>query len=251
MKKWNNREFPSEWHKYPYHEGEFMGQPYILVCPKDVPANGKWVLKTEYFGAFPETEFALLERGYHVAHIHNVSRWCPDEVTETQAAFVHFVHSQFNLSETCVPIGMSCGGMQAIFLAAKYPETVSCMFIDSPALNFLSSPFGFGKKNPNDTVALTKEFIAHRNIDEIAILSFRHHPLDYLPQLVENKIPTIMVVGACDTALPYEENGLLLKEAYEKAGNILETYVCPGRGHHPHGLEDNTPIVSFIERYSK
>lgn len=248
MKQWNNREFPAEWHKYPYHEGEFMGQPYIVVCPKDAPANGKWALKTEYFGAFPETEFALLERGYHVAHIHNISRWCPDTVTETQAAFVDFVHSQFGLSETCVPVGMSCGGMQAIFLAAKYPEKVSCMYIDAPVVNLLSCPFGLGNKT---TPSMTDEFIAHRKMDLVQMLSFRHHPLDYLPRLVDNKIPTIMVVGESDTVVPYEENGLLLKEAYEKAGNILETYICPGRDHHPHGLADSTPIVSFIERYSK
>ena len=60
-----------------------------------------------------------------------------------------------------------------------------------------------------------------------------------------------MVVGDSDTVVPYEENGLLLKEAYEKAGNILETYIVPGKDHHPHCMEDNTPIIHFIEKYSK
>ncbi|MBE7062646.1 MAG: alpha/beta hydrolase [Ruminococcaceae bacterium] len=236
------------WKGFSFVEGTFMGRNYVLVLPEEGTANGKWILKTEYFNAFPEVEISLLNKGWHVAHINNVSRWCPDEVTETQAAFVDHIHKTYGLCEKCVPVGMSCGGMQAIFLAAKHPETVSCMYIDAPVVNLLSCPFGLGNKT---TPSMVDEFIQHRKMDKIAMLSFRHHPLDYLPQLVKNKIPTIMVVGDSDTVVPYEENGMLLKEAYEKAGNILETYICPGKDHHPHGLPDNTPIIEFIEKYSK
>lgn len=49
----------TQWNGYLVNEGIFMGQPYIVVCPKTGTANGKWVLKTEYFGAFPKTELAL------------------------------------------------------------------------------------------------------------------------------------------------------------------------------------------------
>ena len=60
--------------------------------------------------------------------------------------------------------------MQAIYLAAKYPEKVSCMYLDAPVVNFLSCPFGFGKA----TAELPREeFIEARGIDEIEILSFR------------------------------------------------------------------------------
>ncbi len=245
---WCKDEGGKTWKGYSIIEDTFMGREYVLVLPKEGTANGKWILKTEYFNAFPEVEIAFLEKGWHVAHIHNVSRWCPDEVTDTQAAFVGQIHKTYGLCEKCVPVGMSCGGMQAIFLGAKYPETISCMFIDAPVVNLLSCPFGLGNKK---TPSMVDEFIQHRKMDKIQMLSFRHHPLDYLPQLVENKIPTIMVVGDSDTVVPYEENGLLLKEAYEKAGNILETYIVPGKDHHPHCMEDNTPIIHFIEKYSK
>ena len=248
MKQWNGEEFLVEWHGYAFYEGLFMGQNYVVVCPGDDTANGKWVLKTEYFGAFPETELALLKMGYHVAHVKTTARYCPDSVTEMQAAFVDFVHENYGLSKQCIPVGMSCGGMQAIYLAAKYPEKVSCMYLDAPLVNFLSCPFGLGKA----TAQLPwEEFIATRGIDEIEILSFRKHPLDFIPNLTENNIPIVLVAGDSDTVVPFEENGKLVKDAYEKAGCTIEVYIKPGGDHHPHGLDNVLPIVNFIEKYSR
>jgi len=249
MKTWNNREFPAEWHKYPYHAGEFMGQPYIVVCPKDVPANGKWILKTEYFGAFPETEFALLERGYHVAHVHNISRWCPDEVTETQAAFVDFVHSRFGLSKTCVPVGMSCGGMQAIFLAAKYPETVSCMFIDAPVLNYCDFPGRLG--NTSCEKVWENEFLkTYPGMTRAKLLDFPHHPMNMANILIENKIPIIMLYGTEDSTVIYNENGAFFEEAYKETPELLTVVKREYQGHHPHGIPQNPEIiVDFILKH--
>ncbi|MBE7025076.1 MAG: hypothetical protein E7408_03360 [Ruminococcaceae bacterium] len=236
------------WKGFSFIEDTFMDRNYVLVLPKEGTANGKWILKTEYFNAFPEVEIALLNKGWHVAHINNVSRWCPDEVTETQAAFVGHIHKTYGLCEKCVPVGMSCGGMQAIFLAAKYPETVSCMYIDAPVVNLLSCPFGFGKKT---APSMTEEFIAARGMDSISILSFRDHPLDYLPRLTAQDIPTVLVSGDSDSVVPFEENGKLFADAYTAAGRTLETYIKPGGDHHPHGLPDISPLVAFIEKYAK
>lgn len=246
MKQWNGEEFTTDWHGFSFCEGEFMGRPYVVVKPKPGTANGKWVLKTEYFGAFPETELALLARGYHVANVKTKTRWCLDEDTEAQAAFVDFVHKEFGLSEKCIPVGMSCGGMQAIFLAAKHPDKVSCMYLDAPVVNYLSCPFGFGKKT---TPSLAEEFINARGIDAISILSFRHHPLDFFSALTAQDIPAILVSGDSDTVVPFDENGRLLQDAYTKAGRTIETHIKPGGDHHPHGLPDCSPIVDFIEKY--
>ncbi len=248
MKQWNGEEFTTDWYGFSFSEGEFMGRPYVVIKPKPGTENGKWALKTEYFGAFPETELALLERGFHVAHVNTKTRWCLDEDTEAQAAFVDFVAAEFGLSGKCVPVGMSCGGMQAIYLAAKHPEKVSCMYVDAPVVNFLSCPFGFGKKT---TPSMTEEFIKARGMDAISILSFRRHPLDYLPALTVHNIPVLLVSGDSDTVVPFDENGKLLKDAYETAGCIIETHIKPGGDHHPHGLADCSPIIDFIEKYAK
>jgi len=249
MTRWNGDEIINEWLGYPAKCGEFMERKYIVVSPGN-KGNGKWLLKPEYFGALPETELALLKRGYHVAHIKNKTRWCLDEDTEAQAAFVNFVAEEFGLSTQCIPVGMSCGGMQAIYLAAKHPEKVSCMYIDAPVVNFLSCPFRFGRETESAMPAMAEEFIKARGIDSVSILSFRAHPLDYLPTLTSHNIPVLLVSGDSDSVVPFEENGKLLQDAYTLAGRTIETHIKPGGDHHPHGLPDCLPIVEFIEKYS-
>ena len=51
-----------EWRGFQGYEFEFEGLPAKLIKPNCEP-NGKWLLKAEYFDAFPETEIELLNRG--------------------------------------------------------------------------------------------------------------------------------------------------------------------------------------------
>lgn len=75
------------WHGFKKTEFEFGGKNAKLVAPNTEP-NGKWALKTEYFGAFPETEIELLSRGWHIAFNQNENRWATDHVLEKKAEFI-------------------------------------------------------------------------------------------------------------------------------------------------------------------
>lgn len=99
----------------------FEGKDAVVVFANTQNRSNKWLLKTEYFGAFPELEVMMLKKGYNVAHVENTSRWCLEEDTERQARFCKCLHDAYGFAEKCVPVGMSCGGMQAIFLAAATP----------------------------------------------------------------------------------------------------------------------------------
>ena len=137
----------SIWCGFEMIEFEFNGKGAKLVCPNNSRADRKWLLKTEYFGAFPNFELAMLERGYYVAHVQNTTRWCLPEDTDRQAAFCKFLHCEFGLANSCMLVGMSCGGMQAVYLAAKYPHFVSAVYLDAPVLNLLSCPCSVGREN--------------------------------------------------------------------------------------------------------
>ena len=247
MKQCNGEKIRDNWHGFSFEAGEMMDREYIVVFPKLGTENGRWAIKTEYFGAFPETEIELLRRGYHLCSIKTKTRWCLDEDTEAQAALARYMHEKFGLSEKGVPVGMSCGGMQAIYLAAKHPELVSCMYMDAPVVNFLSCPAALGSAK----VSIMDEFSKARGMNLCDLLSFRAHPLDFIPALTAAKIPVVLVSGDSDTVVPFDENGKLLQNAYEKCGVVMETHIKPGGDHHPHGLSDITPIVDFIDRYSK
>ncbi len=231
------------WNGYRIEKTEFMGKELITVFP-DRP-NGRWVLKTEYFGAFPSAELELLRQGYHIFHITNETRWHVWSDTERRAKLAEYVRTEYGLSQKCVIVGMSCGGMQGIYFAANYPEYVSCMYLDAPVVNLLSCPAGIGKA----IQTMLDEFIAAKGMDMTALLSYRDHPLDYIPLLTSHNIPIILVAGDRDTVVPYDENGIHIDTAYRAVGNIIETIIKPGCDHHPHGLEDNTPIIEFINKY--
>lgn len=238
--------FMNNWNGFKCEEFDFKGRNAIAVLPEN--PNGSWLFKTEYFGAFPDLEIEMLKRGFAVLHVNNITRWNKHpEDTDIKAQFADFASKKYNLKKTCVPVGMSCGGMQAIYFAAKYPEYVSAMYLDAPVINLLSCPAGLGGKA---TDALYAEFQAATGMSISKLLSFRNHPLDHFEALVENDIPVFLVAGDSDGTVPFEENGALLDEYYKKHGGKIETVVKPGCDHHPHGLSDNTPIIEFILKYA-
>ena len=174
-------------------------------------------------------------------------RWCPEEDLDRKKRFVDYISKEFGLYEKCVPVGMSCGGLIGSKFAAKYPECVSCLYLDAPVMNFLSCPAGIGVAENS----LYEEFYKATGITLSQLISYREHPIDKMHLLLENKIPVVMVYGDSDTVVPYVENGALLEKFYKENGGIIEVYGKEGCGHHPHGLEDNTPIINFVEKYSK
>lgn len=221
------------------------GREYTIVLPEKGTENGHWVLKTEYFDAFPTVEVELVRRGYHLAHVKNITRWHKPEDTDARAELARYMHENYGVREKCVIVGMSCGGMQGIYFAAKYPQYVSCMYLDAPVVNLLSCPADLGKA----AGGMFEEFEQHTGIGKTELLSYRKHPLDYIPALVGHNIPVILVAGDSDRTVPFDENGILLERAYEAAGCTIKTIIKPNADHHPHGLEDSTPILEFIEKY--
>ena len=234
------------WYGYPLVRSELDGREVTLVRPNGV-SNGKWLLKTEYFGAFPAFEVEMLARGWHVAHIRNITRWNLPEDTDAKALLVRHLHEKYGLEEKCVPVGMSCGGLQGIHFAAKYPQYVHCLYLDAPVVNLLSCPAGYGMAQTD----AMEEMLAALHLTRITLLSYRDHPLDRLPALVESRVPVVLVSGDSDRTVPYEENGALLAQAYADTGIPFELHLKPGGDHHPHGLEDNAPLIEFVEKYSR
>ena len=209
----------------------------LVVFPEEGTANGRLILKSEYWDAFPETEIELVKLGFHLCFIKNVNRWGTEDVIDTQARFVRFVAEKYGLQQKVVPVGMSCGGLIATKFAAKYPELVSCLYIDAPLLDICS----------NGNPPSVSEVLQVLNMADFSELeNYKQMPIHKIPLLVEYKIPVIMVVGDSDIIVPYERNGALLEKAYKEAGLEIEVYSKPGCGHHPHGLEDCKPILDFI-----
>jgi pimeloyl-ACP methyl ester carboxylesterase len=235
----------TDFHGFKQIEFEFDYKKAILVFPKTPRKDKKWCFKTEYFGAFPSFQIEMLEKGYYVANIQNETRWCLESDTERQANFAEFLHTEFGLCEKFMTIGMSCGGMQSVYLAAKHPEHVAAIYIDAPVINYLSCPCGVGDADD----AAYKEFVNATGLTIKDLINYRKHPQDYIPKLIENKIPMFLIAGDSDNIVPFDENGIHLVDAYNKAGLEYSFVIKKGCNHHPHGIDDNTPLFEFVEKY--
>ena len=222
----------------------------IIVYPDDEKKNSRLAIKTEYWGAFPEAvEISLLNEGFHLCYIKNDTRFALNDDLDRKARFIRFVSEKCKLNSKCVPVGMSCGGLIAIKLAARYPELIECLYVDAPVINYMSWPCGFGIAT--NTGFDIKEIFSALKIGSISeLLSYREMPLDKIPELIKAKIPVIMVSGDSDTVVPYCENGILLERAYKDAGLEIEVYIKPGGDHHPHGLPSPKPILDFIMKHT-
>lgn len=220
------------------------GREAFLVLPK-IEKNGKWLLKTEYFGAFPDFEIEMLKRGYSLAYVSNSTRWHRESDDDAKAELAVRLQKEFGLSDKCMPVGMSCGGMHAVYFAAKYPEYVAALYLDAPVLNLLSCPCGVGE----GTDEMYGEFLRDRGITVSQLINYRSHPIDKVPALIMNRIPVFLVCGDSDGVVPYPENGEILAQMYENSGVPFEKVVKPGCGHHPHGLSDLKPLIDFAEKY--
>ena len=235
----------SDWYGFQRLDFTIEGRNAILVCPETPDPAGRWLLKTEYFGAFPAFEIEMLKRGYHLAFVSNITRWHVDEDSHARARFCRFLTKEFGLHEKCVPVGMSCGGLLATYFAAFYPELVGVLYLDAPVLNYLSCPCAVGGSDPT----MYEEFVRHKGMTIHDLINYRNHPIDQVGKLMAAGLPVALVCGDSDTTVPYIENGLAFSNMYKASGLPFFEVLKPGCAHHPHGLEDQTPLIEFVEAH--
>lgn len=235
----------SIWNGFKRVDFTFEGMDAIIVFPDDSNKTDKWLFKTEYFNAFPGAEIRMLQEGWHLTYVKNRSRWGLEEDIDRKKRFADFLKEEISLYKKCIPVGMSCGGMIAVYFAAKYPEYVSALYLDAPVMNFLSCPacFGIAKEN------MMEEFIRDRKMSISELICYRDHPMDKVPLLAENNIPVLLIYGEEDSVVPFCENGKCLVDYYIAHGKMIEAIGKKNCDHHPHGLDDTTPIMDFMMKY--
>ncbi len=240
-------EITSDWNGFESIEFKFEGRDAVVVFPKAPCEGKKWLIKTEYFGAYPDFEIHMIERGYHLAYVANGSRFMLPGDVEIKARFADYLAERFGFNRKCFPVGMSCGGLHAVYFAAQYPEYVAAMYIDAPVMNLLSCPLALGRERYFAEDELERE----TGITLSELLNYRNHPIDKKEYLLKAGIPILMVSGDSDTIVPYNENGKQLTDYYRANGGTIVEIIKPGAGHVPHGLSDDSPIIDFAEKYYK
>ena len=238
------------WHGFRRHLFTVDGCPAWVVEPKQALPGRSWSWCLEFPDAFTErcAAPALLEKGFHHAHIAVGNTFgCPAALKHFDAFYASLVAQ--GLGPKPALIGISRGGLYAYRWAAGQPERVSVIYGDAPVCDFKSWPAGRGRGqgSPADWQALQKSYAF---ADEAAALAYPGNPIDTLAPLARAHVALIHVVGDADPVVPVEENTALIEARYRKLGGTIEVIHKPGVGHHPHGLDDPTPVVDFILRHA-
>jgi pimeloyl-ACP methyl ester carboxylesterase len=239
----------STWNGFARYDFEIHGKPVLVVTPKSVAAGRPWVWHGEFFGHKPAPDIALLKEGFHVVYLK-----VPDMLGSPKAV-AHWndcyaeMTAKYGLAPKVALVGLSRGGLYCYNWAIANPDKVACIYADAPVCDFKSWPGGKGKGpgSPRDWKLVLDQWGFR---DDAEAVAYKGNPIDNLKPLADAKVPLLHVFGDADEVVPWEENTGLVAERYKALGGSIELIRKPGVKHHPHGLEDSTPIVEFIKKHS-
>lgn len=238
----------SDWCGFERCDFKLNGIKCILVKPNCAPDPAKrWYWRARFFGAFPNADWALLKRGWYVAHIEVDELYGSPESNRRFDLLYNFMVSM-GFNRKCVPVGYSRGGLDVYNWAAKNTDKVSCLYLDNPVCDFKSWPGGKGN-GPGSEIAWQNCLKAWGFTEEQA-MAYKGNPVDNLKPIADAGIPVLHLCGDADEVVPPEENTMVVEKRMKELGGNLQVIYKPGAKHHPHCLENPQPIVDFVLKYN-
>ena len=240
----------SKWKGFRRCDFQIEGKSVLVVIPDEPAAGRPWVWHGEFFGHKPAPDIALLKKGFHIVYLK------VPNMLGSPAAVQHWndcyrqMTTVHGLAKKPALVGLSRGGLYCYNWAIANPNSVSCIYGDAPVCDFKSWPGGFekGKGSPRDWKLVLQQWSF--DSDEEA-KAYQGNPVDKLTVLAAAKVPLLHVYGDADDVVPWDENTGVIADRYKALGGNIKLIAKPGVGHHPHGLEDSTPIVEFILKHAK
>ncbi|MEY2599308.1 MAG: hypothetical protein RLZZ142_1567 [Verrucomicrobiota bacterium] len=234
--------------KQPLSLGEHPG---FVMTPKTAAPGKPWVWRTSFPAYHPEVDIALLEKGFHIAHLDVVAMLGSEPALDLMDQFYERVRQDFGLAEKPALEAVSRGGLHAYRYAARHPERIACILADVPVLCLASWPL---KANAGKPVLDALHFYGFPSED--ALRAFRGNPIDLLEPLAKAKIPLRHLISLSDRVVPPEENTLEAQRRLRTLGSDMEVVVIRDpkerlQGHHftvpPEEIERS---ISFILKHA-
>jgi lysophospholipase L1-like esterase/dienelactone hydrolase len=214
-----------------------------VVKPRYAAKGHPWIWRARFWGHEPQTDIALLERGFHVVYCDVAELLGNREAIQTWNRFYHLVNKA-GLAHKAAMEGMSRGGVYVFNWAAENPDKVACVYVDNPVLDLKSWPGGLGRNKPDPGVL--PQMKADYHITTGAQLQqFKGSPVDKVKDIVKGKYPILILCADADEAVPPAENTLLFERKVKALHGQITVMHKPGFKHHPHSLPNPSPIVEF------
>lgn len=235
-------------HGYKGFSFKFRDRNARVVVPKSAAEGHPWIWRARFWGHEPQTEIALLERGYHVVWCDVSELFGNDEALSVWNDFYKML-TRSGLAKKAVMEGMSRGGVYIYRWLSRYPKRVAAVYADAPVLDMKSWPGGKGIGNGNlENWEIFKNSFGLKS--EREAMAFKGNPMDMAAKIAKTGIPLLHVVGDADADVPPDENTNPFEKKIVASGGTIRVIHKPGIGHHPHSLPNPQPIVDFILKAS-
>ncbi len=236
----------SNFHGYQLTSFKLDGVECKLVRPKRIARDAPWVLRARFWGHEPQTDIALLERGFHIAYCDVANLFGSPQAVRRWDAFYEMM-TNAGFSRKVVLEGMSRGGLIIYNWAEQNPEKVACIYADAPVLDGKSWPGGLGKGEGSEVD--WENFKKIYGLDsETSVAAFKGSPINKTKAIAQGGYPMLHVVGTIDTTVPVVENTDAFEKGIKANGGNIKVIYKDSVGHHPHSLQNPTLIVDFILR---
>lgn len=248
-------------HNYPGEKTDFRGYDsyqltskkgkFKIICPKKTAPGKPWIWRSLFWERLPlvrSADLQLVEKGYHVVIVYGDVAGHPSGNANIDAAY-ELVTEEYGFSKTFSMAAISRGNLSLFRWASENPEKVESIYVDNGVCNVASWPAGrlvpgsnsIGSGDKASWEGFKKKFGFKTDAEALA---GKQSPIDLLEPLAKANVPILMMCGTKDTAVPYPENGVIMKERYTKLGGSIEIMEID-KGH-SHGLKDPTRVIEFI-----
>jgi len=231
------------WQGFARQAFEVGGHKGWVVEPATAATGRPWIWRTRFFNAWPGADLALLAQGYHLVSSEVADLYgAPVELALLEVVYAEAV-ARYQLAPQPVLEGFSRGGLSSLHWAIAHPDRTGGLYLDAPVCDIRSWPGNLGT-GPGSAGDWAKCLAAYGLAAETAPAWVP--PYDRLVPLAQARIPILIVAGDADRTVPWTENGARLAASARRLGIAVEVILKPGCDHHPHSLEDVTPIVRFV-----
>lgn len=231
-------------HGFEMKTGQYDSVLFRIVMPRHTARGKPWVWRARFFGHEPQSDIALLERGYHVVYYDVAGLFGAPPAVRRWDRFYAWMQ-QAGLAGKAALEGMSRGGLIIYNWAYSNPGKVCCIYGDAPVLDIRSWPGGkgHGQGSPKEWQQCMQ---VYGFATEEEALSAKVSPLDHAAEIAAMGFPMLHIVGDADRVVPVDENtGPFEKTVKANDGTITVIHKA-GTGHHPHSLPDPEPIIDFL-----
>ena len=242
----------SQWNGFVRKHFSVAGRQAYIVAPKKAAHGKPWIWRARFPGYHAEMDIELVRMGFHMGYVDVGGMFGSPKAMRIGSAFYEVCTGRLGLAKKPVLEGVSRGGLFVYNWAVKHPDKVSCIYCDTPVLDFKSWPAGFGKGV--GSAGTWKQCLVEYGLTDAQAREYKGIPVESAAAIAKAKIPILHIVSENDRVVPPAENTYLFKQRLEAAGHTMAVIsVAKGtdksKGHHFTHPEPKR-VVEFIARHA-